>query len=1043
MGRKRYSVAPAESAPWPVTKAELASLVEEGTDVALERDWDGLRELANRLKVDVGIGLDEAQEVTEQRREHFGANTMTAPGAKPKNLALLEAMQSTPTVLLLLLSIVLVVLGLAFGGGLAEARTKFVAALVGCVALTALASFMDLDIGRRINGLQSTATDVSAVVRRRGEMTQVSVTELVVGDVVEVNFGDCVPADGIFVDGSDLRLDESDLTGDLAVATKDETNPFLLEGTAIMEGFGHMLVVAVGVSTQRGAILKMMHADDDEATVLQGKLERVAGKIGKLGSSCSLLVFLLLSLRSAYDIFFVSTDEFSVGALVAQLCLALATALAVAVVSVPSTLPISLSTSVAHAGSCMLGDQCLLQHLDACELSSGVTTICTDKTGTLTTNRMSVMNSWLAGREYKAVPPLTHFSASFLHLLNCGICINSTATLQDVREGARTRVMQLGNKTECALLQFSRSMGQEYEDIRQRMELLKLYTFTSVRKRMSVVVSDLNVDQYTTGNRRLFIKGAAEILLRLCTGYLSEDGETVVDMTEGVRSELEDAINRFAKDGLRTLMMATRLFLKAEDPPQWVKVDDAERDLVCLGIVGIEDPLRDDVPGAIRACQGAGITVRMVTGENVQTAMSVASKCTIYDSQLGHSALEGADFRQRVLDPVTGQINMDEFDAIWPHLRVLARCSPADKQVLVQGLKNTGSQVVAATGDGAHDGAALRKADVGFAMHISGTEVARRASDVIVLDDNFVSIMQAIKWGRGVVDSLSRALQFQLTQVVPIVIVVLYGVIAVGDSPLTPAQLLWMSVLLDPYALLLFARETPTNAVFQRKPYGPKKALISKQMWRAVLGHAALQCGVLLSLLARGHTWLDVADGRSRGAFASPSAHYTVIFTTAVCFQLFSLLAARKVYGELNILGPCNRSGAKFYASIGAVAAVQVAITQFGGEGFGCVDGGLTLVQWGWCWSLAALTVPWTLVLRFVPLQVLPPAIGKKAVGGEQLRQLRNKNASFFRMSLRNGAAYKSDIARFSSLKSSTAKSDGLMLQHIAKGRIYSGRGVI
>ncbi|KAG2502589.1 hypothetical protein JM16_009564 [Phytophthora kernoviae] len=389
------------------------------------------------------------------------------------------------------------------------------------------------------------------------------------------------------------------------------------------------------------------------------------------------------------------------------------------------------------------------------------TTVCSDKTGTLTTNRMTVMQLWIGDSEFSsATEGVSALSPATKEAFCYGIAVNSTAEIlpPKVENGLPEHT---GNKTECALLQYIRDGGVEYPEIRDSNEIVHMLTFSSAKKRMSVVV------RRSATTCRVYTKGATEVVLGLCKDMQRVDG-SIVGLDDARKTQIgNDVIEKYASQAYRTLCLAYRdLDVPAEDTNNWSD-DDLEKELTCVAIVGIEDPVRPEVPGAIEQCGRAGITVRMVTGDNITTARSIAGKCGITKPGDGSLVMEGETFRKRVLD-AQGNIIQSEFDKIWPMLRVLARSSPKDKYTLVSGLMQSnvvphGPQVVAVTGDGTNDAPALKKANVGFAMGISGTAVAKDASDIILMDDNFNSIVNAIKWGRNVYDSIAKFLQFQLT----------------------------------------------------------------------------------------------------------------------------------------------------------------------------------------------------------------------------------------------------------------------------------------
>ncbi|XP_017482339.1 PREDICTED: plasma membrane calcium-transporting ATPase 1-like, partial [Rhagoletis zephyria] len=378
------------------------------------------------------------------------------------------------------------------------------------------------------------------------------------------------------------------------------------------------------------------------------------------------------------------------------------------------------------------------------------------------------------------------------------------------------------------------------------------------------------------------------------------------------------------------------------------------------------------VPDAIRKCQRAGITVRMVTGDNVNTARSIATKCGIIRPGEDFLVLEGKEFNKRIRDS-KGEVRQELFDKVWPRLRVLARSSPSDKYILVKHIieskLNPNREVVAVTGDGTNDGPALKKADVGFAMGIAGTDVAKEASDIILTDDNFSSIVKAVMWGRNVYDSIAKFLQFQLTVNVVAVIVAFVGACTIEDSPLKAVQMLWVNLIMDTLASLALATEMPTTSLLLRKPYGRTKPLISRTMMKNIIGHAIYQLVVIFSLLFAGHRFFDIDSGLGASLNALPSQHFTIIFNTFVMMTLFNEVNSRKIHGERNIFEGLF-SNPIFYGILFVTAIAQVIIVQFGGRPFNTAA--LTLEQWMWCILFGVGVLVWGQIITTIPTKRIP-----------------------------------------------------------------------
>ncbi|XP_066473517.1 plasma membrane calcium-transporting ATPase 3 isoform X16 [Tiliqua scincoides] len=708
-----------------------------------------------------------------------------------------------------------------------------------------------------------------------------------------------------------------------------------------------------------------------EKSVLQGKLTKLAVQIGKAGLVMSAITVIILVLYFVIETFVIAGRTWlaeCTPVYVQYFVKFFIIGVTVLVVAVPEGLPLAVTISLAYSVKKMMKDNNLVRHLDACETMGNATAICSDKTGTLTTNRMTVVQSYMGDTHYKEAPDPSNLTPKTLDLLVHAIAINSAYTtkiLPPEKEGGLPR--QVGNKTECALLGFVVGLQRDYQPVREQIpeeKLYKVYTFNSVRKSMSTVTC------MPDGGYRLFSKGASEIVLKKCTNILNSNGELRSfrprDRDEMVRKVIEP----MACDGLRTICIAYRDFPAGKEP-DWDNENDIVIDLTCIAVVGIEDPVRPEVPDAIRKCQRAGITVRMVTGDNINTARAIAAKCGIIQPGEDFLCLEGKEFNRRIRNE-KGEIEQERLDKIWPKLRVLARSSPTDKHTLVKGIIDSTigdqRQVVAVTGDGTNDGPALKKADVGFAMGIAGTDVAKEASDIILTDDNFSSIVKAVMWGRNVYDSISKFLQFQLTVNVVAVIVAFTGACITQDSPLKAVQMLWVNLIMDTFASLALATEPPTEALLLRKPYGRNKPLISRTMMKNILGHAVYQLTIIFTLLFVGEVFFDIDSGRNAPLHSPPSEHYTIIFNTFVMMQLFNEINARKIHGERNVFN--GIFGNPIFCSIVlGTFGIQIVIVQFGGKPFSCSP--LNTEQWLWCLFVGVGELVWGQVIAAIPTSQL------------------------------------------------------------------------
>ncbi|XP_045539658.1 plasma membrane calcium-transporting ATPase 2 isoform X4 [Papilio machaon] len=1019
----------------------------------------GPQELCKKLYTSPTDGLSGSKADQQHRREVFGSNLI--PPKPPKTFLTLvwEALQDVTLIILEVAAVVS--LGLSFYkpsedesdvvdeiGHLDEEEGHYqwiegLAILISVIVVVIVTAFNDYTKERQFRGLQSRIEgEHKFAVIRGGEVKQVPISEIVVGDICQIKYGDLLPADGVLLQSNDLKVDESSLTGESDHVKKGESfDPMVLSGTHVMEGSGKMLVTAVGVNSQAGIILTLLgaavdkqekeikqmkkeakkqqrkgtqrksltgdedatlaassnshganHREDNhvaptdkpaetshkkEKSVLQAKLTKLAIQIGYAGSTIAVLTVIILVVQFCVRTFVIDGKPWK-ATYINNLVKHLIIGVTVLVVAVPEGLPLAVTLSLAYSVKKMMKDNNLVRHLDACETMGNATAICSDKTGTLTTNRMTVVQSYICEKLCKVTPNFRDIPAEVGETMIEGISVNSAFTSGVMPAADPTSPpIQIGNKTECALLGFVLALGQSYEAVRERNpeeSFTRVYTFNSVRKSMSTVIP-------YKGGYRLYTKGASEIVLKKCSFIYGHEGR-LEKFTRDMQDRLvKQVIEPMACDGLRTISVAYRDFVSGkadinqvhiDQEPNWDDEDNIVNNLTCLCVVGIEDPVRPEVPEAIRKCQKAGITVRMVTGDNVNTARSIAIKCGILKPTDDFLILEGKEFNKRIRD-ANGEVQQSLLDKVWPKLRVLARSSPTDKYTLVKGMIESKvfdtREVVAVTGDGTNDGPALKKADVGFAMGIAGTDVAKEASDIILTDDNFSSIVKAVMWGRNVYDSIAKFLQFQLTVNVVAVIVAFIGACAIQDSPLKAVQMLWVNLIMDTLASLALATEMPTPDLLQRKPYGRTKPLISRTMMKNILGQAIYQLFIIFSLLFVGDRLLNIPSGRGQPLGSEPTQHFTIIFNTFVMMTLFNEINARKIHGQRNVFEGLFTNPI-FYSIWIGTALSQVIIIQFGGMAFSTA--GLSIDQWLWCLFFGAGTLVWGQLVTTVPTRKIP-----------------------------------------------------------------------
>lgn len=747
-------------------------------------------------------GVRRTEEYFVDRRRIFKDNRL--PEKKAKSIFELAWLAYNDKVLILLTVAAVVSLALGIYQSVAKIDgesvqwVEGVAIMVAIIIVVIVGAANDWQKERQFVKLNKKKDDRDVKIIRSGKSREISVHDILVGDVMHLEPGDMIPVDGIFISGHNVKCDESSATGESDLLRKNpgdevyaaieahqsisKLDPFIISGAKVTEGIGTFLVTAVGVNSSYGKTMMSLR-EDAQTTPLQSKLNVLAEYIAKLGLGAGLILFIATFIK-----FLVQLNHIQGGAAAKgqQFLNVFIVAVTIVVVAVPEGLPLAVTLALAFATTRMLKDNNLVRLLRACETMGNATTVCSDKTGTLTENKMSTVAGIIGTSNRfgdRKTPDSTESNSpqspikntgtspsdnglpdqsaikfvSVLHgdvqtLLKQSIAVNSTA-FEGEMDGEEAFI---GSKTETALLSFARdnlAMGPLNEE-RSNADIVQLVPFDSGRKCMATVTRQSN------GRYRLFVKGASELMLGKCQRIVQDPMQSLAEapITDEARQGLEEVINEYASRSLRTIGFLYKDYEQwppkgattQDDDPKLAVFDKIFRDMVFLGIVGIQDPLRVGVADAVRACQNAGVYVRMVTGDNLMTAKAIAEECNIF--MPGGLVMEGPEFRE---------LSKTQMDQTIPRLQVLARSSPDDKRMLVKRLKELG-ETVAVTGDGTNDAPALKTADVGFSMGIAGTEVAKEASAIILMDDNFASIVKAIMWGRAVNDSVKKFLQVRM-----------------------------------------------------------------------------------------------------------------------------------------------------------------------------------------------------------------------------------------------------------------------------------------
>lgn len=754
------------------------------------------------------MGLTD-KEVLESRKK-YGINKLTPPEKDPLWKQFLGKFED-PLIIILMIAGALSV-GISFYEyfGLHEGFAVFfepIGIFVAILLATGLAFYFELKADKEFAILNQVNDDELVEVIRNANTTQIPKKDVVVGDIVILNTGAEVPADGELLESVSLNVDESTLTGEPMCHKsaneqdfdKEATYPtnHVLKGTKVMEGHGVFRVTAVGDRTENGKVFEAAQIDDSVKTPLNEQLDGLSDWITKLS-----YVFAALVVVGRLLIYFLGNNSLEWSHITAYVLQTLMIAVTLIVVAVPEGLPMAVTLSLAYSMRRMLKTNNLVRKMHACETMGATTVICTDKTGTLTQNQMSVEETNFYGLSQQV---LGADETSRLVMEN--MALNSTASL-DLSHAEQPVV--LGNPTEGALLLWLREKGIDYRELKEHATILEELPFSTKRKYMATVVESVQLG----GKKILYVKGAPEIVRSLCRHIERNVSADDIDR------QLAD----FQSRAMRTLGFAYQVLEEGD-----IAISDnrviADR-LVFMGIVAIADPVRKDVPAAVHKCMAAGIHVKIVTGDTPGTAMEIGRQIGLWSKRDKDEAIiTGTEF---------AKLSDDELDERVLDLKIIARARPMDKKRLVESLQRK-NQVVAVTGDGTNDAPALKAAHVGLSMG-DGTSVAKEASDITIIDNSFGSICRAVMWGRSLYQNIQRFLLFQLTVNVAACLIVLVGAFMGTESPLTVTQMLWVNLIMDTFGAMALASLPPSQAVMKDKPRDRKAFILTKPMLKDILG---------------------------------------------------------------------------------------------------------------------------------------------------------------------------------------------------------------
>ncbi|KAG5560225.1 hypothetical protein RHGRI_003497 [Rhododendron griersonianum] len=966
-----------------IDQSVLAGIVKQKNLDQLGK-YDGIEGLACSLETNLESGISGDLEDVSRRSEAFGSNTYRRPPAKSLLYLVWEALRDPTILILLACGALLLGFGIKEHGlkdGWYDGGSILVATLL-LIAISAISKFWQA--GQFVKLTKVRYNNIQADAVRNGRLQQVSISEIMVGDVVWLKSGDQVPADGLFIDGPSLLVDDHFLIikpVDDQSSTTAETdpvevdlnrnynNPFLFSGTKVTAGNGRMLVTSVGMNTTSGEVMSTISTHSSEHAPLKYRPNKLTSSIGKV----SLLVVILLHVVVLLIHYFTgntkdkngntqyNSGQTKANGIINYVVGIISGAVTVLVNAVPGGLPLAVTLTLAYSMKRMNSDHKMVGKLSACETMGFTTTICTDKTGTLTLNQMKVTKSWL-GQECIEERGTSSIATSVVELLQEGVGLNTTGSVNNSASGSEFEFS--GSPTEKAILSWGASeLNLRMEGLKESCEILQVEAFNLTKKRSGVLMRKKG--ENTTN---VHWKGAPEMILPMCSHYYDISGNIkVLDNAE--RKKFDLIIQGMAASSLRCIAFAHKQVPEEENEEGKTQID--ENYLNLLGLVGLTDPCRPGVKDTVEVCQSAGVKVKMITGDNISTAIAIATECGIlkpHQAMESGAVVEGEEFRN-----YTPEERMEKVDKIC----VMARAFPQDKQLMVQCLKQKGD-VVAFIGDGTNDAPALKEADIGLSMGISGTEVAKECSDIVILDDNFRSVASALGWGRCVYTNVQKFTQLLLTANVAATVINFVASVSTGVDPLSAVQFCWVNFIMNILGALALAAEKPTKELMEKPPVGRTKQLTTNVMWRNLLSQAFYQIAGLLSLQFKGEAIFKV----------SANVNETMIFNVFVLCQVFNAFVLWKLEKKNVFEGICKNK--LFLVSIGVTTALQVVIVEFLKKLAGTDK--LNWWQWAVCIGFALVSWPIGWVVKRIPvpkkLPVVPTSTansGNEVLSGEEV----------------------------------------------------------
>ncbi|KAL7241464.1 hypothetical protein ACSBR1_014121 [Camellia fascicularis] len=940
-----------------IDREQLVSITRDHDFSVLEQ-FGGVKGIADILKADEQKGLHGDDDDLLKRRNAFGSNTYPRKKGRSFWNFVWDAFHDITLLILIIAAAASLCLGVK-SEGIEEGWYNGGSIILAVLIVIVVTAASDNKEYLQLQKLNEEKRNIHLEVIRGGRRLKVSIFDIVVGDVVPIRIGDQVPADGILIFGHSLAIDESSMTGETKPVDKGSKAPFLMSGCKVANGYGYMLVTSVGIDTEWGLMMATISEDTGVETPLQVRLNgivRFIGFIGLLVAVC-ILVVLLIRYFTGHTKYPYGTVQFKAGqtklsAAIDGVIKIFIVVVTIVVVAVPEGLPLAVTLTLAYSMRKMLADGALVRRLHSCETMGSATTICCHKTGTFTLNQMTVVEAYVCEDKIEPVDNGSVLPVMGKYLLIEGIAQNTTGSVFVPEGGGNSELS--GSPTEKALLQWGINLGMNFDASRSNSSTIKFSPFNSEKNRGGIALklhdSEVNIHWI----------GAAETVLALCTRYFDTNAYTI-PMGEDKVTQFKGVIDDMAARSLRCVAIAYRPSEMANVPTDEEELsywEIPENDLILLAIVGLKDPCRPGVNNAVQLCRNAGVKVHMITGDNLQTARAIALECGILRSDadaIEPNLIEGKVFR------AFSEVERQE---IAEKITVMGRSTPNDKLLFVQALRRKG-HVVAVSGDGTNDAPALHEADIGLAMGIQGTEVAKESSDIIILDDNFASVVKVVRWGRSVCANIKKFVQFQLTVNVAALIINFMAAVSSGDVPLNPVQLLWVNLIMDTLGALALATEPPTDHLMRRPPVGRREPLITNIMWRNIVIQVLYQVTVLLVLNFGGRSILNL---KYNDIDHPTKVKNTLIFNAFVLCQICNKFNAREP-DEINVFKGVTRNSL-FMGMTGLTIGLQVIIIMFLGKFTSTVR-----LSWKlWLVSIAIGLVSWPLAIlgKLIPVPETP-----------------------------------------------------------------------